>query len=300
MEFINNRMHYCTNCGDSGHIFRNCPSPVTSYGIIAVRLNHESYSSGFFTKSSTVPNCTQYGLQFLLIQRKDSISFLEFMRGKYSHLDEEYIAMLMKNMTQEEQQRLLTKNFDEIWRDMWGGTSSVKSHKNNYETSEKKYQLMQPRFEELVQRYPSEWKEPEWGFPKGRRNPHESDLNCAIREFQEETGLKRTDFHIIQNTNCITETFFGSNNVHYCHKYYFAICNSHVEVHLDKEDDTMIREIGNIQWCSLEDAITKIRPDNLEKREILLKAGRIMKNFYPIQPNESSRSHDSHLSSSSK
>lgn len=293
MDFINNRTPYCTNCGDSGHLFRNCPSPVTSYGIIAVRLKNDAYTNGFFTHSNTVQNSTQYGIEFLLIQRKDSISFLEFMRGKYSHMDEDYIAMLMKNMTKEEQQRLLRKSFDEIWQDMWGGTSSVKSHKNNYETSEKKYQLLQPRFEELIQRYPSEWEEPEWGFPKGRRNPHESDINCAIREFQEETGLKRTDFQVIQNTNCITETFFGSNHVHYCHKYYFAVCPSHVEVLLDKEDDTMIREIGNIRWFSLEDAITKIRPDNLEKKEILLKAGRIMKNFYPIQPNESGRSQES-------
>ena len=44
----------------------------------------------------------------------------------------------------------------------------------------------------------------------------------------------------------------------------------------------MTREIGDIQWCSLDDAITKIRPDNVEKREILLKAGKILKNFYPV------------------
>ncbi len=28
-----------------------------------------------------------------------------------------------------------------------------------------------------------------WGFPKGRRFPHESEWECAHREFQEETGL---------------------------------------------------------------------------------------------------------------
>ena len=44
----------------------------------------------------------------------------------------------------------------------------------------------------------------------------------------------------------------------------------------------MFREVGAIQWCTLEDAISKIRPDNIEKREILLKAGKIMKNFYPV------------------
>ena len=33
MDNINNRIQYCTNCGLGGHVFRNCLSPVTSYGV---------------------------------------------------------------------------------------------------------------------------------------------------------------------------------------------------------------------------------------------------------------------------
>jgi hypothetical protein len=44
----------------------------------------------------------------------------------------------------------------------------------------------------------------------------------------------------------------------------------------------MTREIGAIKWCSLDEATSKIRPDNVEKREILLKAGKIMRNFHPV------------------
>jgi hypothetical protein len=53
----------------------------------------------------------------------------------------------------------------------------------------------------------------------------------------------------------------------------------------------MVREVGNIRWCSLDEAITKIRPDNVEKREILLKAGKIMKNFHPVSTSELARYH---------
>ena len=49
------------------------------------------------------------------------------------------------------------------------------------------------------------------------------------------------------------------------------------------------REIGGICWCSLDEATSKIRPDNVEKREILLKAGKIMKNFHPVHTNEMPR-----------
>ena len=35
---------------------------------------------------------------------------------------------------------------------------------------------------------------PEWGFPKGRKNENETNLDCAKREFIEETGLSNDDF----------------------------------------------------------------------------------------------------------
>ena len=283
-----NRAQYCTNCGQSGHIFRNCLSPVTSYGIIAIRYLDTNHLTSLFSKSNTIHNHNN-SIQFLLIKRKDSLAFIEFIRGKYMYQDEEYICKLLRSMTQNEQQRLLTKTFDQLWYDIWGESSNIKSHKNNYESSEKRFLQLNLKLPRLIQQNPSKWTEPEWGFPKGRRNPYETDMNCAIREFQEETGLKRHDFSIIQNTQSISETFFGSNHVHYCHKYYLAVCNTSTDVELNVNNLHMFREIGDIQWCSLEDAITKIRPDNIEKREILLKAGKIMKNFYPIYTNDSSR-----------
>jgi 8-oxo-dGTP pyrophosphatase MutT (NUDIX family) len=288
MDNINNRVQHCTNCGLSGHVFRNCLSPVTSYGLIAVRYMNNNNTSSLFSKSTTISNGND-SIQFLLIQRKDSLSFVEFIRGKYSPYEDEYIGRLLRGMTEAEQAQILSKSFDELWHNVWGESSSVKSHKNDYETSDKKFFTIKEQLPELIKNNPAIWMEPEWGFPKGRRNPHESDLNCAIREFQEETGLKRSDFTIIQNTYPISETFFGSNQVHYCHKYYIAICNTSVEVEMNMENPHMAREIGAIKWCTLDEATTKIRPDNVEKREILLKAGKIMRNFHPVHTNDLTR-----------
>lgn len=281
MDISNNRIQHCTNCGLSGHIFRNCLSPVTSYGIIAVRYNDDKYINSPFSKNLTIDNGND-SLQYLLIQRKDSLAFVEFIRGKYNPYDEEYLIALFRGMTQNEQNLILSKSFDDLWHFVWGETSNIKSHKNDYETSEKKYTVIKDKLNRLIGENPSKWLEPEWGFPKGRRNPYESDLNCAIREFQEETDLKRCDFVVIQNTYPISETFFGSNQVHYCHKYYIAVCNKSVNVEMNNHNQIMAREIGAIKWCSLDEAISKIRPDNVEKREILLKAGKIMRNFHPV------------------
>lgn len=285
MDNISNRIQHCTNCGLSGHIFRNCLSPVTSYGIIAVRYNDDKYINSIFSKNMSIDNGND-SLQYLLIQRKDSMSFVEFIRGKYNPYDEEYLVSLLRSMTQKEQNLILSKSFDELWQFVWGESSNVKSHKNDYETSEKKYATIKEKLHRLIKENLSKWSEPEWGFPKGRRNPYESDLNCAIREFQEETDLKRSDFIVIQNTYPISETFFGSNQVHYCHKYYIAVCNKSVNVEMNDNNQIMAREIGAIKWCSLDEAISKIRPDNVEKREILLKAGKIMRNFHPVYTND--------------
>lgn len=289
METNINRTQHCTNCGQSGHVFRNCLSPVTSYGLIAIKYLKDEYISSLFSKSTILDNSND-SLQFLLIQRKDSLAFVEFIRGKYNPTEEYYLVKLLKSMTQKEQDLILNNSFDDLWKNVWGESSNIKSHKNDYEISEKKYSQIQHLLPQMIKDNPSIWSEPEWGFPKGRRNPYESDLTCAIREFQEETGLKRSEFTIIQNTHPISETFFGSNQVHYCHKYFIAICNKNTEVEMMMDNPHMVREIGAIKWCSLDEAISKIRPDNVEKREILLKAGRIMRNFHPVHTNDLTRS----------
>jgi len=280
------RTQHCTNCGLTGHVFRNCLSPVTSYGLIAVRYQDDTHITSLF--SPTVSNGND-SIQFLMIQRKDSLSFVEFIRGKYSLHDDTYIAKLLRGMTQKEQELLLTKTFSELWFEVWGESSSVRSHRADYESSERRYALIAERLPSLVHENRSKWTEPEWGFPKGRRNPYETDIGCAIREFQEETGLNAKDFTILHNTNSISETFFGSNQVHYCHKYYIAICHKSIEVEMNINNFHMTREVGDIKWCSLDEATSKIRPDNVEKREILLKAGKIMKNFHPVSTSEMAR-----------
>ena len=98
MDNINNRVQHCTNCGLSGHVFRNCLSPVTSYGLIAVRYMNDNNASSLFSKSTTISNGND-SIQFLLIQRKDSLSFVEFIRGKYNPYEDEYIGRLLRGMT---------------------------------------------------------------------------------------------------------------------------------------------------------------------------------------------------------
>jgi hypothetical protein len=44
----------------------------------------------------------------------------------------------------------------------------------------------------------------------------------------------------------------------------------------------MRREIGNLGWFTLEEALQKIRPENVEKKEVLIRVSTILRNYCPF------------------
>jgi 8-oxo-dGTP pyrophosphatase MutT (NUDIX family) len=53
--------------------------------------------------------------------------------------------------------------------------------------------------DELLENSKTNWTETEWEFPKGRKNYQERDIDCALREFEEETGISKENINIIEN-----------------------------------------------------------------------------------------------------
>ena len=105
---------------------------------------------------------------------------------------------------------------------------------------------------------------PEWGFPKGRKIYNESDKECAIREFCEETCIEKNILKMSYYKS-LEETFTSSNNVVYKHIYYIASLNdNYINNKLFQKS-----EIGNIKWCTLQESIKKIEPVNIKRLHIL-------------------------------
>ena len=95
--------NYCNNCGNYGHLYRNCRHPILSYGIILYNKEKET---------------NQY--RIVLVERKDSLSYIEFIRGKYKNpLNYDYIQLLIGRMTEEEKGNLLKYDFDTLWKKLW-------------------------------------------------------------------------------------------------------------------------------------------------------------------------------------
>ncbi len=282
----------CTNCGQNGHAYKHCLAPVLSYGMLIFRFTNPDWSlaTNLCSSLQTLNGTEQGGpLQILMVQRKDSLRFVEFVRGKYSTTDTEYLRQILSNITPEEQDLILRSEFHELWQHVWG-SPNPKSYRNDFEQSQIKFNELKGSpgkegkslLQELIESSKPIWSEPEWGFPKGRRNRFEDDLKCAIRETEEETGLHKHQLNIFENVEPLSETFYGDNKVNYCHKYFLAMANGSCEVRLLDSNPLMVREIRAIKWVPVDEAIELIRPENVEKREILLRAISIFRNLCPF------------------
>ena len=111
------------------------------------------------------------------------------------------------------------------------------------------------------------WQEQEWGFPKGRRNTQEMDYNCALREMTEETGFPTSMLSNVHNIMPFEETFVGSNNKQYKHRYYLMYMDYGQS--LGHGGNYQRDEVSGLDWFSYEDCLARIRPYNVEKREML-------------------------------
>jgi 8-oxo-dGTP pyrophosphatase MutT (NUDIX family) len=247
-------------------MFHQCKQPITSLGIIAFRSGNP-------------------GIEYLLIRRRNTLGFLDFMRGKYPLYNKEYLLNIVNEMTNEEKNMLRTKDFDELWSFLWGAPLGIQ-YRNEERISKEKFISLkigiiiknsEYNLLSLLDESTTNWDEPEWGFPKGRRNYQEKDLQCAIREFEEETLYNKNDLNIIQNLLPYEEIFTGSNYKSYKHKYFLAYMD--IDEKRDNEHIYENSEISKLEWFSYENACKVIRPYNLEKLTILEKVNKILTQY---------------------
>lgn len=256
-------MNTCNNCGRQGHSFYQCKLPITSYGVIALRQH---------------PTSKQ--LEYLMIRRRDTLGFIDFMRGKYSVQNRDYIMNMLKQMTLDEKRKLMCYTFHELWQYLWGDNAYLEQFNNEEIVSRDKFHVLcngvsvgdtQYSLASLVNdslEY-DVWDEAEWGFPKGRRNFQEKDYDCAIREFCEETGYPNNEkLRVFKNVLPYEEIFTGSNYKSYKHKYYVVMMDYEASLQMNPFH---VNEISCVEWKTYEECVKSIRYYNMEKLAILKK-----------------------------
>lgn len=303
-----NKSLFCTNCGKIGHEWRDCIIPTTSWGVILVnissdiKLNHDAskgpikiYSSlneyspyeskvriensdTDRTLCSTILDC----ITFLMISRKHSLAYVEFIRGRYKAEKPSQVVYLFKLMSQSEIDRIkksltMENGFDYIWNDMWGSKrANDPALEHNKKDAKSKYDMLKhigvdgPEIglDFMVNKVTAKFDIDEWGFPKGRRLRNETERECAIREFMEESGYVKDDFRIIDEIEPIVEEFYGTDGAKYRHVYLVAELMSK-KVPRNNITESQKDEVGEITFMNLNMATQTIRPYHIEKINLI-------------------------------
>jgi len=250
---------YCNNCGNEGHVYKHCRYPVLSYGVIC------------FTRDDNI----------LMIQRKDSINYIEFLRGKYKLNDKKYLLELLNGCSVLERDRLLENSFDDLWNLLWfsGEYKKQQTERMIKEYHKSKYMFSKIDLPSTIKECSKHYNTPEWELPKGRRSYRENDLECAIREFEEETDLTSDDYDLLYNVLPISEEYIGSNGVRYKHIYYYAMFKGTKDLSINKTKYEQYSEIGDIQWYPLQEALDIIRSEYPTKKDIIQTATMFIKGW---------------------
>lgn len=294
---FNQTGYVCSNCGISGHTFRQCVEPVSSYGVLVFRWVGRSptwtQTSEFCKDNRNPTGLLNMVPEVLMIQRKDSLGFMDIMRGKYKVNEPDYIKKQLRGMTLKERTRLLNDEFEAIWHDLWGSDmESSQRYAHDRLISKQKLGELRAGVEiakgetytlaDLLRQEPNFYETPEWGFPKGRRDPYETDIQCAFRELEEESGITENELWKAINVAPFIEQFYGSNDIHYRHTYYLAQYVGTRSITFDAFNSEMTREIGSLAWKPMDEALILLRPENVEKRGIIVQLANLLRNFLPV------------------
>lgn len=261
---MNKNINICNNCGKQGHMFHQCKLPITSYGIILFKSEIQQ-------------------LEYLMLRRKNSFGYIDFIRGKYSPYNLTQMKTMIDEMSLLEKNQILTQPFEVLWFEMWGENNHTNSQYRSEEiSSKKKFELLKEgvnidniiyNLNDIISLSTTNWDETEWEFPKGRRNQKEKDLDCALREFEEETGIPKNNIVVIENILPFEEIYIGSNHKSYKHKYFLAMLNNSYKDNLNNYQTT---EVSKLEWKTYNNCLESIRPYNLEKKELIENINKVL------------------------
>lgn len=207
-----------------------------------------------------------------MIQRKDSICFVEFVRGKYSLTQKEYLLTLFRGMTPSERALIQKSTFEDLWTKLW------KSHHKSFTEhmhARDKFNVLKSGMivdnaqchyvfdiDYILKNTDPHLTETEWEFPKGRKNSSESHCECALREFEEESGIPQSKIRMMHQFHTMNLYKMGCNGTMYRGMYFVGKCVEKVDqaslIHLN---DVQSREVMCVKWVDFNGVLARLHND---------------------------------------
>ena len=251
-NFIKRKL-ICRNCGKPNHHIRDCYEPKTSFGIILYKFIDRK-------------------LKILLIKRRNTLGFVQFVRGQYNINNKEYIQKLVNVMTNEEIHLIKTLKFIDLWKYLWKLDNTEYSKTYAYTNSHNKYKKLKigevTILDILLSKRNTNYQEQEWGFPKGRKNKQETNMETSLREFTEETGISNENIKIVNKK--FIENYISYDNLEYKNIYFLAkYTGNNYEFIVSNSNKQQFAEVSEIKFFEIKEACEIIRNYSKKKKEIV-------------------------------
>lgn len=246
---INNAQYYSFEDEESSFGQIQNYKPITSYGLI------------LFTLVNKEPT-------FLLYQKRDNFEYMDLIRGLWKF---ENLSFMFSMLSPDERYRIRNYIFKELWDDLWV-SHDTRIYKEDYHRSRKRFEILKPYIPNILKTTTSKTSSSPWGFPKGKKEfIEENDLECALREFSEETHIPVTKDHIVCNSP-LSELFEGSNKRIYETHYYIAKFDSTIKSPTTRlkgiRKKAVSDEVYKIKWLKFDEACVHLNP----RRKLILKS----------------------------
>lgn len=206
----------------------------------------------------------------LMVSKRYTYAFSDFVKGKYDKSDpkknknsRDCLIALFDKMTAGEKLTILSMDFSYMWYKIWL-TSNKKGiyykFKSIFETmfltdggARLRWLISKSRNHNLI-----------WEIPKGKKIcNNEPDIYCAIREFQEETGISKKSYHIYPRIRM--SIAHNDQGITYHSTYYLAITARNIEPKIKFSNEEQISEISDIRWMNIDNIRLIDENKNLEQ-----------------------------------
>lgn len=226
----------------------------TSYGIALCRFN----------------NNKNFQSEIIMVKKRYTYHYFNFIFGYYKKYNTKYIQYLFNNMTFGEKIDILSMKFSSMWYRLWL-YDPENNHTINkmYNENEKNYYINLKCYFRKKSKFESSFlydngkklkgfinnstdSVTPWEIPKGGINMNETALECAQREFEEETGIKSCNYTILWDIKPIIVSH-TDDNVIYRSVYYIAYLNNDSKwvPKIKFNINSQLSEIEEVRWVSL-------------------------------------------------